>query len=54
MRSGSGRRWRGAEAVTDIQNGHASDAVYEEVRAEFSDVEDGEFDAGDYDYKCVE
>jgi AhpD family alkylhydroperoxidase len=28
-----------AEAVTDIQNGHASDAVYAEVRAEFSDVE---------------
>ena len=28
-----------AEAVTDIQNGHAGDAVYEEVRAEFSDVE---------------
>jgi AhpD family alkylhydroperoxidase len=28
-----------AEAVTDIQNGHAADAVYEEVRAEFSDVE---------------
>jgi AhpD family alkylhydroperoxidase len=28
-----------AEAVTNIQNGHAPDAVYEEVRAHFSDVE---------------
>ena len=28
-----------AEAVTDIHDGHAADAVYEEVRAEFSDVE---------------
>ncbi|MEO8736934.1 MAG: carboxymuconolactone decarboxylase family protein [Edaphobacter sp.] len=28
-----------AEAVTDIQDGHAPDAVYEEVRAHFSDVE---------------
>src|SRR5271170_380453 len=28
-----------AEAVTDIQNGHAADAVYEEVRAEFNEVE---------------
>ncbi len=28
-----------AEAVTDIQEGHASDVVYEAVRAEFSDVE---------------
>ncbi len=28
-----------AEAVTDIQNGHAADAVYQEVRAEFNEVE---------------
>ncbi|MEI9980183.1 MAG: carboxymuconolactone decarboxylase family protein [Edaphobacter sp.] len=28
-----------AEAVTNIQDGHAGDAVYQEVRAEFSDVE---------------
>jgi AhpD family alkylhydroperoxidase len=28
-----------AEAVTNIQDGHAPDAVYEEVRAHFSDVE---------------
>jgi AhpD family alkylhydroperoxidase len=28
-----------AEAVTDIQEGHAPDAVYDEVRAHFSDVE---------------
>ena len=28
-----------AEAVTNIQDGHAPDAVYEEVRANFSDVE---------------
>jgi len=28
-----------AEAVTDIQEGHASDAKYEAVRAEFTDVE---------------
>jgi AhpD family alkylhydroperoxidase len=28
-----------ADAVTDIQNGHAADAVYNEVRAEFSDAE---------------
>lgn len=27
------------EVVTNIQNGHAPDAVYEEVRAVFSDVE---------------
>jgi len=28
-----------AEAMTNIQDGHAPDAVYEEVRAHFSDVE---------------
>jgi uncharacterized peroxidase-related enzyme len=28
-----------AEAVTNIQDGHAPDAVYDEVRAHFSDVE---------------
>lgn len=28
-----------AEVVTDIQEGHAPDAVYEEVRAAFDDVE---------------
>ena len=28
-----------AEAVTNIQEGHAPDVVYEEVRAQFSDVE---------------
>jgi AhpD family alkylhydroperoxidase len=28
-----------AEAVTNIQDGHAPDAVYDEVRANFSDVE---------------
>jgi uncharacterized peroxidase-related enzyme len=28
-----------AEAVTDIQDGHAADAVYDEVRAHFSDAE---------------
>ena len=28
-----------AEALTDIQDGHAADPVYEEVRAQFSDVE---------------
>jgi AhpD family alkylhydroperoxidase len=28
-----------AEAVTDIQEGHAPDAVYDEVRAHFSEVE---------------
>jgi AhpD family alkylhydroperoxidase len=28
-----------AEAVTDIQDGHAADPVYDEVRAQFSDVE---------------
>jgi alkylhydroperoxidase family enzyme len=28
-----------AEAVTDIQEGHAADAVYDEVRAQFNDVE---------------
>ena len=28
-----------AEAVTNIQDGHAPDVVYEEVRAHFSDVE---------------
>jgi AhpD family alkylhydroperoxidase len=28
-----------AEALTNIQEGHAPDAVYEEVRAQFSDVE---------------
>jgi AhpD family alkylhydroperoxidase len=28
-----------AEAVTDIQDGHAPDAVYDEVLAHFSDVE---------------
>ena len=28
-----------AEAVTNIQDGHASDVVYDEVRAHFSDVE---------------
>jgi len=28
-----------AEAVTDIQEGHAPNAVYDEVRAHFSDVE---------------
>jgi len=27
------------EAVTNIQDGHAPDAVYDEVRAQFSDVE---------------
>jgi alkylhydroperoxidase family enzyme len=27
------------EAVTNIQEGHAPDAVYDEVRAHFSDVE---------------
>jgi alkylhydroperoxidase family enzyme len=28
-----------AEALTNIQDGHAPDVVYEEVRAHFSDVE---------------
>ena len=28
-----------AEAVTNIQDGHAPDVIYEEVRAQFSDVE---------------
>jgi AhpD family alkylhydroperoxidase len=28
-----------AEALTDIQDGHAADPVYDEVRAQFSDVE---------------
>jgi len=28
-----------AEAVTDIQDGHAPDAVYEQVREHFGDVE---------------
>ena len=28
-----------AEALTDIQNGHASDAVYEEVRTQFDEKE---------------
>jgi alkylhydroperoxidase family enzyme len=28
-----------AEVVTNIQDGHAPDAVYEQVRAQFSDVE---------------
>jgi AhpD family alkylhydroperoxidase len=28
-----------AEAVTDIQDGHAPDVLYEEVRAQFTDVE---------------
>jgi len=28
-----------SEAVTDIQDGHAPDVVYDEVRAHFSDVE---------------
>jgi alkylhydroperoxidase family enzyme len=28
-----------AEAVTNIQDGHAADAVYDEVREQFSDVE---------------
>ncbi len=28
-----------AEAVTNIQDGHAPDVVYEEVRAHFTDVE---------------
>ena len=28
-----------AEAVTNIQEGHAPDVVYDEVRAHFSDVE---------------
>jgi AhpD family alkylhydroperoxidase len=28
-----------AEAVTDIQDGHAPDVLYEEVRTQFSDVE---------------
>jgi AhpD family alkylhydroperoxidase len=28
-----------AEAVTNIQDGHAPDSVYEEVRTQFSDVE---------------
>jgi AhpD family alkylhydroperoxidase len=28
-----------AEAVTNIQDGHAPDAVYDEVRTQFSDVE---------------
>jgi AhpD family alkylhydroperoxidase len=28
-----------AEAVTDIQDGHAPDVLYEEMRAQFSDVE---------------
>ena len=28
-----------AEAVTNIQDGHARDVVYEEVRAQFTDVE---------------
>ena len=28
-----------AEAVTDIQDGHAPDVLYEAVRAQFSDVE---------------
>ena len=28
-----------AEAVTNIQEGHAPDVVYDEVRAQFSDVE---------------
>ena len=28
-----------AEAVTDIQEGHAPDVLYEEVRAQFTDVE---------------
>ena len=28
-----------AEAVTNIQDGHASDVMYEEVRKQFSDVE---------------
>jgi AhpD family alkylhydroperoxidase len=27
------------EAITDIQQGHASDAVYDEVRKEFSEAE---------------
>jgi AhpD family alkylhydroperoxidase len=27
------------EAVTDIQDGHAPDAIYDEVRAQFSEVE---------------
>jgi len=36
-RERAGLAW--AEAVTNIQDGHAADAVYEEVRANFSDVE---------------
>jgi alkylhydroperoxidase family enzyme len=28
-----------AEAVTNIQDGHAPDVLYDEVRAQFSDVE---------------
>jgi AhpD family alkylhydroperoxidase len=28
-----------AEAVTNIQDGHAADAIYDEVRAEFDEVE---------------
>ena len=42
------------EAVTNIQEGHAPDELYEEVRAQFSGCGDGEFDAGDYDDQCVE
>jgi AhpD family alkylhydroperoxidase len=37
MRERAALAW--TEAVTNIQDGHAPDAVYDEVRAHFSDVE---------------
>ena len=42
-----------AEAVTNIQDGHAPDAVYDEVRAQFSEVETVNL-TGDYDDQCLE
>ncbi len=40
--------------MTNIQDGHAPDAVYEEVREQFTDVETVNLDAGDCDDQCVE
>ena len=43
-----------AEVVTNIQDGHAPDAVYEEVRAVFNDVETVNLTLVDCDDQCVE
>ena len=43
-----------AEAVTNIQDGHAPDVVYEAGEGGVHRCGDGESDAGDFDDQCVE